>query len=206
MKVMEEESQQDMSTQGLDMSSYVLTIEDASRLFAEAGVPRSPRTVLRYCAQRSLDCVRADTEKNWKYLINEESVRQRVKEVQQISQGGHDASRPAMTGQDETQPDSDETEQVRGENQSLKTKIQELEVENRDLLINSRWKDKYIEKVEEQGRFLLDALQETQYRLGTLEERLGAHFADGERLFRSIVIGRFGDRERSGATPVSLWL
>jgi len=35
---------------------------------------------------------------------------------------------------------------------------------------------------------------------------LGAHFADGERLFRSIVIGRFGDRERSGATPVSLFL
>jgi len=35
---------------------------------------------------------------------------------------------------------------------------------------------------------------------------LPAHFADGERLFRSIVIGRFGDRERSGATPVSLFL
>ena len=33
-----------------------------------------------------------------------------------------------------------------------------------------------------------------------------AHFADRERLFRSIVIGRFGDRERSGATPVSLFL
>ena len=33
-----------------------------------------------------------------------------------------------------------------------------------------------------------------------------AHFADRERLFRSIVIGRFGDRERSGATPVSLCL
>jgi hypothetical protein len=33
-----------------------------------------------------------------------------------------------------------------------------------------------------------------------------AHFADRERLFRSIVIGCFGDRERSGATPVSLWL
>ena len=37
-------------------------------------------------------------------------------------------------------------------------------------------------------------------------EYLAAHFADGERLFRSIVIGRFGDRERSGATPVSLFL
>jgi len=36
--------------------------------------------------------------------------------------------------------------------------------------------------------------------------RPSAHFADGERLFRSIVIGRFGDRERSGATPVSLFL
>jgi DNA invertase Pin-like site-specific DNA recombinase len=39
-----------------------------------------------------------------------------------------------------------------------------------------------------------------------IQWRLPAHFADGERLFRSIVIGRFGDRERSGATPVSLWL
>ena len=33
-----------------------------------------------------------------------------------------------------------------------------------------------------------------------------AHFGDGERSFRSIVNGRFGDRERSGATLVSLWL
>ena len=39
-----------------------------------------------------------------------------------------------------------------------------------------------------------------------VRHRAGAHFADGERLFRSIVIGRFGDRERSGATPVSLFL
>jgi hypothetical protein len=31
-----------------------------------------------------------------------------------------------------------------------------------------------------------------------------ANFADGERLFRSIVIGRLGDRERSGAILVSL--
>ncbi len=37
------------------------------------------------------------------------------------------------------------------------------------------------------------------------ERALFAHFADRERSFRSIVIGRFGDRERSGATPVSLW-
>jgi hypothetical protein len=37
--------------------------------------------------------------------------------------------------------------------------------------------------------------------LGTL--RQDAHFADRERLFRSIVNAHSGDRERSGATLVS---
>ena len=52
------------------MTRYVLTIEEASQLFAEAGVPRAPRSITRFCALGDLDCIRVDTEKNYKYLID----------------------------------------------------------------------------------------------------------------------------------------
>ncbi len=53
-------------------------------------------------------------------------------------------------------------------------------------------------------RYTAYSVDESVQMLKTLRSSLNAHFADRERLFRSIVIGRFGDRERSGATPVSL--
>jgi hypothetical protein len=43
-------------------------------------------------------------------------------------------------------------------------------------------------------------------RLPEAAATLGCSESTLRRMFRSIVIGRFGDRERSGATPVSLWL
>ena len=66
-----------------DTSRYTLTIEEASALFAEAGVPRSPRSITRFCKDGHLECIRVDTEKNFKYLIDRNSVEKRIKELQQ---------------------------------------------------------------------------------------------------------------------------
>ena len=57
-----------------DMSRYSLTIEEACQLFDQAGVPRRPRTISRFCALGDLDCIRVETEKNFKYLIDPKSV------------------------------------------------------------------------------------------------------------------------------------
>jgi hypothetical protein len=51
---------------GLDTSRFSLTIDEASQLFADAGVPRSPRTITRFCQLGDLECLRVETEKNFK--------------------------------------------------------------------------------------------------------------------------------------------
>ena len=69
-----------------DNSKYSVAAEDASLLFAEAGVPRSVRTVQRFCQKGHLDCVLVDTEMTEMYLIDRNSIERRIKELQQIQQ------------------------------------------------------------------------------------------------------------------------
>src|SRR5437588_3191160 len=98
------DSGQDMSRQ-LDPSKYTLSAEEASRLFSNAGVPRSPRTIDRYCKSGHLVCKKIDTERNEKYLITRESVIARIKEVQQAIPSGHVQTQPYMTRHVESKPD-----------------------------------------------------------------------------------------------------
>ena len=91
-----------------DTTRYVLTIEEASRLFAEGGVPRSPRTITRFCKMGDLECIRVETEKNYKYIIDQNSVEERIKQLQQALHFSNRTS-PDMSSyvetHNETQPD-----------------------------------------------------------------------------------------------------
>src|SRR5215217_854821 len=78
----------DMSRQ-IDPNKYTLTVEEASRLFSSAGVPRSPRTIDRYCKSGHLVCMKIETERNEKYLITQDSVTERITELQQVVPTGH---------------------------------------------------------------------------------------------------------------------
>ena len=78
-----------------DNSHFTLTVEEASALFANAGVPRSPRTIARFCQQGHLDYIRVETEKNSKFLIDRNSVEKRIKELQQAFSVTENASVPS---------------------------------------------------------------------------------------------------------------
>ena len=54
---------------------YTLTVEEASSLFLDAGIPRSPRTVQHYCVRNHLDCIKESGERGERYVISERSVR-----------------------------------------------------------------------------------------------------------------------------------
>src|SRR5258708_1201950 len=70
---------------GQDRSGHTVTVEDASLLFAQAGVPRSPRSVRRYCEHGHLDCIRIDTENaQEQYLITRASIEKRITELKQV--------------------------------------------------------------------------------------------------------------------------
>jgi hypothetical protein len=51
-------------------SDFTLTIEEAVERYARAALPRTPRSIQRYCAKGHLDCRRIETQFGEKYLIS----------------------------------------------------------------------------------------------------------------------------------------
>src|SRR5215212_2501961 len=75
---------------------YSLSIEDAVALYARAGLPRTPRTIQRYCANSHLDCRRVEIPYGEKYLITPASVTKHIAYIEETRQtlAGRDEPRP----------------------------------------------------------------------------------------------------------------
>lgn len=73
-------------------SDFSLTIEDALERYARAGLPRTPRSVQRYCAKGHLDCRRIETQFGEKYLISPSSVDKHIAYIEEV--------RPVATSRD----------------------------------------------------------------------------------------------------------
>ncbi|MEJ0075272.1 MAG: hypothetical protein WDO17_07460 [Alphaproteobacteria bacterium] len=86
-------------------SDFTLSIEAALRLYAEAGLPRTPRSVQRYCAKGHLQARLVETEFGEKYLINPESVAKHIAYIHEVTPAtSRDASRPVATSRDIVTP------------------------------------------------------------------------------------------------------
>ncbi len=165
-----------------DTSRYVLTIEEAAQLFAEAGVPRSPRTITRFCKLDDLDCLRIETEKNFKYLIDQNSVEKRIKQLQQLvrinNRSYQDMSRHVETT-GETQPDMSrhveqarETEQPREEERYLLERVEELENEVIHLKIDKAAKEQVINQMNVERKEFITQMNTMSYQLGEATAKL----------------------------------
>ena len=64
-------------------TAYPLTLEDVSRLFDEAGLPRNVRTLQRYCAAGRLDCIKEETATGLAYFVDPVSVERAIKQLAQ---------------------------------------------------------------------------------------------------------------------------
>src|ERR1700680_4889130 len=86
----------DMSRQvatSLD-SDFTLTIDEALEQYARAGLPRTPRSLQRYCAKSHLDCRRMETPFGEKYMISPSSVVKHIAYIEEV--------RPVATSRDQT--------------------------------------------------------------------------------------------------------
>src|SRR5947209_20313835 len=91
-------------------SEYSLSIEDALALYARAGLPRTPRTVQRYCANGHLDCRRVEIPYGEKYLITPASVTKHIAYIEETRQtlAGRDEPRHVVAPlQQETPPSAE---------------------------------------------------------------------------------------------------
>jgi hypothetical protein len=77
-------------------SDFTLTIDDALERYARAGLPRTPRSVQRYCAKGHLDCRRIETAFGEKYLISPASVDKHIAYIEEV--------RPVATSRDMPRP------------------------------------------------------------------------------------------------------
>jgi hypothetical protein len=79
-------------------SDFTLTIEDALALYAAAGIPRTPRSIQRYCAKQHLSSRRIETEFGEKYLITRASVEKHIAYIKEVTPTtSRDVPRPVAT-------------------------------------------------------------------------------------------------------------
>ena len=169
---------EDVSRQQFDQSLYTLDVDQASALFAAAGVPRSPRSIDRYCKAGHLVCLKIETERNEKYLITQESVTQRIKELQQVAQSGHvetlrDTSRHVGTSPDMSRHNATSDEITSDDKTELAERIKELERENLDLKIANRGKDYFVDELKKEREFFETVRQQMTQQLIAQSERVG---------------------------------
>ena len=165
-----------------DTKRNVLTIEEAFRLFAEGGVPRSPRTITRFCQMGDLECIRVETEKNYKYLIDQNSVEKRIKQLQQALHFSNRTS-PDMSSYvetiNETQPDMSrhdeqarETEARDERTEYLAQRVEELETENIHLKISKAANEQVINQLNPERKEFLSQVTDMSFRFGEAQAKL----------------------------------
>ncbi len=154
-----------------DQARHTLSAEETSVLFAEAGVPRSIRTVQRYCKKGHLDCITIDTEISEKYLIDRNSVERRIKELQQLDRILR--STGDATSREETRHDAAEHATPRHDGSENTTgKIAELEQENLQLTIDRAAKEQVINQLVKERKEHVVQMTEQGRQIGILETHL----------------------------------
>ena len=145
-------------------NEYSLSIEDAAERYERAGLPRTFRTIQRYCAKGHLDCRRVEIPYGEKYLITPASVAKHIAYIEETRQtmAGRDEPRPvaAVTAQEirtheePRQPETsrDEPRQTAAEADFVSRYVTRLEGENEFLRGQVTVKDGQIKEMTERAR------------------------------------------------------
>jgi hypothetical protein len=75
-----------------DDRGYSLSVEEALARYEAAGLPRTPRSIQRYCTKGYLEARRVETEFGEKFLIKPESVERHIAYIMEV--------RPVVTSRD----------------------------------------------------------------------------------------------------------
>lgn len=162
---------------------YTMTVREAARVFEDAGVARTERSIINWCQPNRQGIARLDCffdENARKYYLTPQSVDRAVKE--ELAKA-REAGGPLLPNPSEAQRDASEPNPKRPEPEEQSAKgsgrLDELERENRDLQIANRAKDYFIEQLQKdrdgfarERSELIDKLVASSERIGVLETKL----------------------------------
>jgi hypothetical protein len=149
-------------------SEFTLTIDDALERYARAGLPRTPRSVQRYCAKGHLDCRRIETQFGEKYLISPASVDKHIAYIEEV--------RPVATSRDVPRPVATI---VVAEESHDRPRQPAATTPDQSPLVATDYGSRYVVHLEEENKFLreqntvlLERVKETNILTGRLQEML----------------------------------
>jgi hypothetical protein len=145
-------------------NEYSLSIEEAAARYERAGLPRTFRTIQRYCAKGHLDSRRVEIPYGEKYLITPASVAKHIAYIEETRQtmAGRDEPRPVAatlppevrTPDEPRQPETggDPPRQTAAEANFVSRYVARLEGENEFLRGQVSVKDGQIKEMTERAR------------------------------------------------------
>lgn len=160
-------------------SEFTLTIDDALERYARAGLPRTPRSVQRYCAKGHLDCRRIETQFGEKYLISPASVDKHIAYIEEVrpvatsrdlprhvATNANDESskrlpQEAATSTDQSRPAATYVARLEGENEFLRGQIGVKDDQIKDLTERARETNHLIAGLQKMLTPLLGRSEET---------------------------------------------
>src|SRR5919106_2661671 len=172
------------------VEKYSLTVREVARMFEDAGVARTERSITNWCTPNAhgvprLACQFEPNEHRW--LITEESVRlaiaeEIVRQRELEARSERAGKNPMVDERHDEQPREEERtnervfEQTVFEGEGSLTEkekiIRELEYKLRDEQIASRAKDIALNRMESERKDLLDQVVKWSHRVGVLETKL----------------------------------
>ncbi|MGC3990856.1 MAG: hypothetical protein QM796_14495 [Chthoniobacteraceae bacterium] len=150
---------------------HTLTVREAARLFEQAGVPRTERSIVKWCQPNAQGIARLDAyldTNERRYFITPESVTRAIEE---------EKSRQSSA---QVVPNlSDDTEPIKSNSKRSESASESSDVKLRDLEIATRVKDQYITLLEKQldefgleRKMYIEKLINNSRKLGEMEFRL----------------------------------
>ena len=148
--------------------THTLTVREVARLFEQAGVSRTERSIINWCRLNRQGVARLDAffdENEGRYYITPQSVNRAV---------GEERAKQAVTGSapaSDTEPPKHSATAPRAD-AADSDRVKELERQNRDLEIATRVKDIYLEQLKtERGQYVEQLVGMSRY-VGELETQV----------------------------------
>jgi hypothetical protein len=166
-------------------SDFTLSIDEAVQLYARAGLPRTPRSIQRYCAKGHLDCRRIETPFGEKYLITPASVAKHIAYIEEVRPTATRPDMPRPVAADVALKDADRQEPPPGSTTGPDVSrpvaaayVERLESENEFLRNQIGVKDEQIKDLTERARETNHLIAGLQKMLTPLLGRSAEHRAE----------------------------
>ena len=143
-------------------TEYSLSIEEAAALYERAGLPRTLRTIQRYCAKGHLDSHRVETAYGEKFLITPASIVRHIayiEEVRPAAAGRGEPRQVAASQDEETRHDHETGGAATGRDQP------------RLVAANDEFVSRYVARLEGENEFLRGQVNTKDDQIKDLTER-----------------------------------